>query len=258
MLPCVGFSELHVSVGFKFSNILNVRSTRKVLDNEGRKVTIEVLKGHVSLDDADAIMDVQVMDIPLEKDEQFATKVSRLDVIMVQKNVMESKQSLVVSSEFHSIGVQVSKDTTPCSIASIIESLTIDSIVKAFPLSEQLFNFFQQGSNCFRTPRPIARNLYQELQVAAKAPPRENRKKPQAKVQKKVLFIKGATHIVKLIGKQRPMVPFVVNPPLESSKNDNELLALPIDETLYTDMENSPITTIALFDMQRPNDKFLT
>jgi hypothetical protein len=56
-------------------------------------------------------------------------------------------------------------------------------------------------------------------------------------VQKKVLFIKGATHIVKPIGKKWPMILFVVNPLLESCKNDNELLALPIDETLYTDME---------------------
>jgi hypothetical protein len=59
-------------------------------------------------------------------------------------------------------------------------------------------------------------------------------------VQKKVLFIKSVTHIVKPIGKQWPMVLSVVNPPLESSKNDDELLALPIDETLYTDMEKSP------------------
>lgn len=77
-------------------------------------------------------------------------------------------------------------------------------------------------------------------------------------MQKKVLFIRGATHIVKSIGKQRPMVPSIVNPLLESSKNDNEFLALPIDETLYTDMKNLPIMTIALFNMQRPNDKFLT
>jgi len=105
---------------------------------------------------------------------------------------------------------------------------------------------------------PIARNLSQKLQVATKAPPRKKHKKLQAKVQKKVRFIRGATHIVKSISKQQPMVPFIVNPLLESSKNDNEFLALLIDETLYTNMENLPIMTIALFNMQRPNDKFLT
>ncbi len=136
MLPCVGFSKLHVLVGFKFSNILNVRLTRKVLDSEGEKVMIGVLTSHVSFDDAEAIVDVQAMDIPLEKDEQFATEVSRLDAIMVQKHLMESKQSVVVSSEFHCACVQVSKNTAPYSNVSIDESLTIDSIVKALSPNE--------------------------------------------------------------------------------------------------------------------------
>ncbi len=148
-----------------------------MLDNEGGRVTIKVLTGHVSFDDVDAIVDVQAMDIPLEKDEQFVIEVSRLDVIMVQKNAMESKQSLVISSESHCVGVQVSKDTTSYSNASIDESLTIDSIVKVLSPNEQLLNFFQHGSNPFRPLGPIAGNLSQELQVVTKALPSEKCKK---------------------------------------------------------------------------------
>jgi ribosome-binding factor A len=177
MLPCVGFSKPHVSVGSEFSNKLNVKLIRKVLDNEDGRVMIRVLTGHVSLDEADAIVYVQAMDIPLEKDEQFVTKVSRLDAIMVQENAMESKQSLVVFGESHCVGVQVSKDTASDSNASIDEYLTIDSIIKALSLNEQLLNFLQHGSNPFHILRPIARSLYQELQVATKAPPNEKCKK---------------------------------------------------------------------------------
>lgn len=92
---------------------------------------------------------------------------------------------------------------------------------------------------------PLQRTYRKNWKLRQKLLLGKNIKKPQAKVQKKVLFIRGATHIVKSIGKQWPMVPSIVNPLLESSKNDNEFLALPIDETLYMDMENLPIMTIA-------------
>jgi hypothetical protein len=38
---------------------------------------------------------------------------SRLDATMVEEIGMESKWSLIVFGEFHHIGMQVSKDTTP-------------------------------------------------------------------------------------------------------------------------------------------------
>jgi hypothetical protein len=144
MLPCVGFNKLHVLVSFKFSNKLNVRLTKKVLDSEGEKVTIGVFTGHVSFDDADALVDVQAMDIPLEKYEQFATEVSRLDAIMVPKHLMESKQSVVVSSEFHYACVQVSKNTAPYSNASIDESLTLIQLLKFFPLMNSCLTSFSR------------------------------------------------------------------------------------------------------------------
>jgi hypothetical protein len=128
----VGFNKPHVSVGSEFSNKLNVRLTRKVLDNEGGRVTIGVLIGHVSLHDADAIVNVQAVDIPLEKDEQFVIKVSRLDAIMVQENAMESKQSPIVSSESHCVGVQVSMDAASYSNASIDEALSLNEWLLKF------------------------------------------------------------------------------------------------------------------------------
>lgn len=70
----MGFNKLHVLVGFKFSNKLNVRLTRKVLNSGGEKVTIRVLTSHVSFDDAYAIVDVQAMDIPLEKMNNLLSK----------------------------------------------------------------------------------------------------------------------------------------------------------------------------------------
>ncbi len=59
-------------------------------------------------------------------------------------------------------------------------------------------------------------------------------------MQKKVLFKKGATHTIKLISNQQPMVPSIVSPYVESSKCDDKLLASLIDETLYINMGKSP------------------
>jgi hypothetical protein len=97
------------------------------------------------------------------KNEQFDIEVLRSNAIMVQERIMESKPSLIVSGESHHVGVQVSKDIAPWSNVSIDESLTIDSIVKAFSLNEWLLNFFQQGSDSFCTLGPIIRNLSHEL-----------------------------------------------------------------------------------------------
>lgn len=58
---------------------------------------IKVLINHVSLDDVNVIqysktiVDVQIMDIPHEKDEQFTTEMSRSDVTLVQEKTMELK-----------------------------------------------------------------------------------------------------------------------------------------------------------------------
>jgi hypothetical protein len=53
-------------------------------------------------------------------------------------------------------------------------------------------------------------------------------------VQKKVFFKKGATHIVKPVIKQWPIVAFVVNPPIESFESDDETLTSLVNKTLYT------------------------
>jgi hypothetical protein len=53
-------------------------------------------------------------------------------IYMVQENTMEFKWFPIFFGEFHHIGVHVSKVTTPWSNVSIDESLTIDSIVKAY------------------------------------------------------------------------------------------------------------------------------
>jgi hypothetical protein len=64
----------------KFSIKPNVKSTWKFFDSEVERVTIGVLTSHVSLNDVDivqyskAIADVQTMDIPPKKKEQFTIK----------------------------------------------------------------------------------------------------------------------------------------------------------------------------------------
>ncbi len=58
-------------------------------------------------------MDVQTMDIPHEKDEQFTIEMSGSDVALVQENTMELKWSPVVFGESHCASVQVSKDIIP-------------------------------------------------------------------------------------------------------------------------------------------------
>jgi hypothetical protein len=74
-----------------------VKSTKKLFDSEDERVIIKVLINHVSLDDANVIqysktiVDVQIMDIPHEKDEQFTTEMSRSDATLVQEKTMELK-----------------------------------------------------------------------------------------------------------------------------------------------------------------------
>jgi hypothetical protein len=74
-----------------------VKSTKKLFDSEDERVMIKVLINHVSLDDVNVIqysktiVDVQIMDIPHEKDEQFTTEMSRSDVTLVQEKTMELK-----------------------------------------------------------------------------------------------------------------------------------------------------------------------
>ncbi len=74
-----------------------MKSTKKLFDSEDERVMIKVLINHVSLDDVNVIqysktiVDVQIMDIPHEKDEQFTTEMSRSDVTLVQEKTMELK-----------------------------------------------------------------------------------------------------------------------------------------------------------------------
>jgi hypothetical protein len=68
----------------------------------------------------------------------------------------------------------------------------------------------------------------------AKGPCTRRQKKLKTKVQKKVLFKKGATHIVKSIVKQWPIVAFVVNPPIESFESDDETLTSLANKTFST------------------------
>jgi hypothetical protein len=61
---------------------------------------------------------------------------------MVQQGKVDREWFLVVYNESHCIGVQVSKETTPWSNASIDELLSIDLIVRSMSTNEWLLNFF--------------------------------------------------------------------------------------------------------------------